>query len=363
MRDKRPVDELSIEELERILAIRKREERQKRLEQMRTRGRVLEPAERVETGINKPIPRPIVRPQPTLESALGPRAVSAPSAEIPHISRLAADRVMFEEDIDEIVPRHAEASNSGAKRVINTALLLIEIAAVLGLVFIGVNMALAVGRLETETAQAQRLANEQRLASLPTLEPTAILQVRVEDYVLPGGHTLTEDGAAQFNLDEFINDVPSHLQMQVVRQVFPIDFRPPPVTAETAQYVSIPKLGIDQAIFQGTDWETLKKGVGQVLNGADPGDPTGNVVLAAHNDIYGELFRHLDTLVVGDEFYIQTEIRTYTYRVTGYKIVNPTDVYVMENQGRPTVTLISCYPYQVNNKRYVVFAERVDGGL
>jgi sortase A len=35
MRDKRPVDELSIEELERILAIRKREQRQQRLERMR----------------------------------------------------------------------------------------------------------------------------------------------------------------------------------------------------------------------------------------------------------------------------------------------------------------------------------------
>ncbi len=363
MRDKRPVDELSIEELERILAIRKREERQKRLQQMRARGRVLEASDRVETGIDKPIPRPIMTPQPVLESAPAPRAASM-MATPPSVSTAATNRVMFEDDEPDdsasvpLVPKGA-----GAKRAMNSLLLLVEVVAVLGLVFIGVTMALAVGRLESETAEAQKLANEQRLAALPTIAPTAILQVRVEDYVLPGGHIINADGAAQFNLDEFINDVPSHLQTQVVSQVFPVDFRPPPVTSETAQYISIPKLGIDQAIFQGTDWETLKKGVGQVLNGADPGDVTGNVVLAAHNDIYGELFRYLDTMAVGDEFYIQTETHTYTYRVTGYKIVNPTDVYVMEDQGRATVTLISCYPYQVNNKRYVVFAERIDNGL
>ena len=42
MRDKRPVDELSIEELERILAIKKREERQKRLSRMQREGRMVE---------------------------------------------------------------------------------------------------------------------------------------------------------------------------------------------------------------------------------------------------------------------------------------------------------------------------------
>src|SRR5262245_16562940 len=41
MRDKRPVDELSIEELERILAIKKREERQRRMQRMQRDGRVL----------------------------------------------------------------------------------------------------------------------------------------------------------------------------------------------------------------------------------------------------------------------------------------------------------------------------------
>ncbi|MGV2437749.1 MAG UNVERIFIED_CONTAM: hypothetical protein LVT10_24955 [Anaerolineae bacterium] len=43
MRDKRRVDELSIEELEQVLAMRKREERGKRLERLKRSGRVIEP--------------------------------------------------------------------------------------------------------------------------------------------------------------------------------------------------------------------------------------------------------------------------------------------------------------------------------
>lgn len=403
MRDRRPVDELSIEELERILAIRKREERQKRVNQLRSRGRVLDvpaanPPAPPPTAIEEPaapvVARPTHRepealsasgeiaeepalfPAPALESVLmgamgqaapvtaQPPARPAPPASPPLSAATEDYDPSFEDEPAPARARTADDSVPPAKRkggIVNRLLLLVEIAAVAGLVFIGVNLLLTMSKLETESAEAQRLANEQRLAGIPTLEPTAILRVSIDDYVLPGGHTIDANGAAQFNLDEFIAEVPSHLQSQVISQVFPVDFRPPPPTSETALYVNIPQLGIDQSIFQGTDWETLKKGVGQVLNGANPADATGNVVLAAHNDIYGELFRYLDELQPGDEFYIQTETRTYTYRVTGYKIVNPTDVYVMEDQGRPTVTLISCYPYQVNTQRYVVFAERVEG--
>ena len=45
MRDKRPVDELSLAELERILAIRRREERQKQVARMARDGRVIAAAD------------------------------------------------------------------------------------------------------------------------------------------------------------------------------------------------------------------------------------------------------------------------------------------------------------------------------
>ncbi|MBL8130999.1 MAG: hypothetical protein JNL42_04010, partial [Anaerolineae bacterium] len=68
MRDKRPVDELSIDELERILAIRKREERQKQLERMRRAGRLIDSAQ--ETPPEAPSAPPVEPEYDPVASAL-----------------------------------------------------------------------------------------------------------------------------------------------------------------------------------------------------------------------------------------------------------------------------------------------------
>lgn len=361
MRDRRPVDELSIDELERVLAIRKREERMQRLERMRQNGRIVEPATmaapiqeksssvRANTAASAPVREPMQTPVSTSVSD-NPASDSAPR---------------FEDDVF-AEPRYEDPANAAKRRnTINRFLLVIEVAAVLGLLFIGVNMALSIGKLERETQAAQEAANQSRIAGIPTIAPTSVLTVRLEDYVLPGGH-IVEAGAdgtlqSRFNFEEFIEDVPAHLQVAVQQQALSINISRPPETPETALYISIPRLGIDQSIVQGTDEEALRNGVGQVLNGAYPAAETGNVVFAAHNDIYAQLFKDLDQMQIGDEFTVQTRSKTFVYRVTGYDIVDPTDVHVMANQGRATATLISCYPFRVNNKRYVVFAERIDG--
>jgi sortase A len=59
----------------------------------------------------------------------------------------------------------------------------------------------------------------------------------------------------------------------------------------------------------------------------------------------------------GDFVTVSTIDHSYTYVVQGRQIVGPTDVWVMASQGDARqLTLISCYPYQVDTKRIVVFA-------
>jgi sortase A len=132
----------------------------------------------------------------------------------------------------------------------------------------------------------------------------------------------------------------------------------PQTTSETALSLLVPRLNLDQSIVQGVDWEALKLGVGQLPNGTNPGDETGNVVLAAHNDVYGQLFRHLDQMQPGDQFQIQTQSGAFTYVVTNVFTTTPDDVSVLANRGGATATLISCYPYQVNTERIIVYADR-----
>jgi sortase A len=92
-----------------------------------------------------------------------------------------------------------------------------------------------------------------------------------------------------------------------------------------------------------------------------PGQP-GNVVLSAHNDIYGEIFRFLDRLAAGDEVIISTERQEYTYIVREVRVVDPTEVWVMGPTESAQATLISCYPYRVDTRRIVVFTDLVTEG-
>ena len=71
MRDKRPVDELSVEELERVLAIKRREERQQHLQRMQRTGRVIETV--AAFGDPEPDELPVEAPAPPVE-----RTVPAP---------------------------------------------------------------------------------------------------------------------------------------------------------------------------------------------------------------------------------------------------------------------------------------------
>lgn len=345
MRDKRSVDELSVEELERVLAIRKREERQRQLARMKRSGRV------VGNG-DQPLPpkvEPVNMATANPGAALPSETVDLPANAVTRRPSEIAPR--FEDDPADILPKKPD-QDSAWKRFVNRTLLLVEVGAVAGLVFMGVSLVGALGKLEKETASAQMAAEEIRRTGIPTIAPTP--QLRLDQIVLPGGHRPPSEGL-QFNYDE----IPTHLLSAVQGQIMAPVLNRPPQTDETALSITIPKINIEGVVIQGTDWEALKSGVGQLVNGVDPGDNSGNVVLAAHNDIYGEIFRHLDKLEPGDQFQIQTATRIYTYEVKGWEIVEPTAVHVMDNTNGPTATLISCYPFQVNNKRYVVYAERV----
>lgn len=357
MADKRSVDDLSIEELERVLAIKKREARQDQLRRMKRTGRVIEPEQAAPTPTIDPVqpaPQP-VNPANQLPSEM----VNIPASSV----EKRKVKPEFEDDIGDIkakksrtTPHDREDGNSAWSRFMDVSLILVEIAAVLGLIFIGVEMLNGIGILQQETAEAQRVAEERRRETIPTLEPTP--QLQLTHVVLPSGHTPPNQvGGGQFNFDE----VPEQMRSLVRDQVFlPPDIQRPPPTDETPLILRIPKINVDHSIVQGVDWEALKLGIGQVQNDFTPSDPNGNVVLAAHNDIYGELFRYLDQLEPGDKFQIQTQNKLYSYTITGWDIYDPTDVHVMEPRDKPGATLISCYPYQVSTQRIVVFAD-LDG--
>ena len=67
--------------------------------------------------------------------------------------------------------------------------------------------------------------------------------------------------------------------------------------------------------------------------------------------------RALHRLQPGDEIIVYAGGQRYRYEVNGTRIIPPTQVDVMAPTSEPSVTLISCYPYLVDNKRIAVFAQ------
>lgn len=238
-------------------------------------------------------------------------------------------------------PDPEEETKLRKKRVVDGFLLAVEVLAVLGLIFVLFNGLDILQQLNREVA----LALEQ-----PTLTPTPLIKA----VVLPGGHTPPDSpGGSRPNIEE----IPSHLR-PVVQSYWEIPVPTP--GPNHAIRLQIPKIDQDVPVVEGDGPEQLKKGVGHNIYSANPGED-GNVVLSAHNDIHGEIFRDLDQLEEGDLVILFSARQSHTYAVQEVLIVEPTQVEYLESSGESIATLISCYPYLVDNKRIVVIANLIEG--
>lgn len=301
-------DDLSIEELERLLQAKRQAQRRVRLERLRAEGRV----------VDVPGLPPPADSRGALDTGKLPPAALAPTA---------------------VPPRPP----GRLRRLGNGLLLLVEIAAVVGLVLVFFNLWQSNRELNQELAQVQ-----QNVFPTPTATPV------IDAVILPSGHQPPVAGRAPQPGEA--GEIPEHLLPAINA------YQPPPVPTpgpQQARRIQISRIGVDHPIVQGDDWEQLKKGVGQHIGSGQAGAP-GNMVLSAHNDIYGEIFRHLDQLAPGDQILVSTQSETFTYVVTRVSVVQPTDVWVMAPTEHAQVTLISCYPYRINTQRIVVFADLVD---
>jgi sortase A len=227
-------------------------------------------------------------------------------------------------------------------------LLGLEVAAVVGLIVVLLVSYFNLRELNDEVSVAQHNAIAAPAAnSTPTTTPPIALAQ------LPGGHTPpTSPGGAK-------PDVPLHLQQWVqpaAASAASVSIEMEPQRGTPPTRIVIPKINVDAPIVDNITWEDLKKGVGHLPGSAYPGE-RGNLYLAAHNDIYGEIFRYLDKLEPGDEYFIYGGEQKFRYVVKEKRIIEPTDVEVMLPTTEPVATLQTCYPYLIDTHRLVVISE------
>jgi LPXTG-site transpeptidase (sortase) family protein len=134
---------------------------------------------------------------------------------------------------------------------------------------------------------------------------------------------------------------------------------PPPV--EPGGWIArleAPSVHMSATVLEGSDDGTLAHGAGHIEDTALPGDP-GNFGIAGHRDTTFRPVRHLH---VGDPLTIATANHIYRYRITRTMIVNPQDVSVLDNADHPTLTLVTCYPFEFIGhapRRFIVSADLI----
>ncbi len=126
--------------------------------------------------------------------------------------------------------------------------------------------------------------------------------------------------------------------------------------------IEIPRLGVSAIVAEGTDPRTLRRAVGHVPTTALPGE-AGNVVLAAHRDSY---FSRLGDVRLGDRLRMTTPDGVFEYRVDSRGVVGPEHTEVLSPSDTPTLTLITCFPFQYVGaapERYIVRARPEPGSI
>jgi sortase A len=133
----------------------------------------------------------------------------------------------------------------------------------------------------------------------------------------------------------------------------------PPAAAIAS--ISIPRIGIRNAPVY--DRGTNAKGIMLIAPGyavthyafsAPFG--SGNTFLYGHDDIQGNIFGHLYDLAAGDLVQINVGGATQVYRVTGHQIVPPTAVGILAPTPDVRLTIMTCWPFNVDTKRWIVTA-------
>jgi len=150
---------------------------------------------------------------------------------------------------------------------------------------------------------------------------------------------------------------------------------PPPQPTPT--HITIPSLAVDANIvdvgitptrIDGQDvyiWDVAAYAVGHHFSSANPGEGE-NVVLSGHDDWQGEVFRDLYKLKKGDGIMVRAGDKTWSYHVDSLLLLQEVGVPLEQRldnalyigtTGDERLTLVTCWPYGVDDYRLVLIAK------
>jgi len=121
-----------------------------------------------------------------------------------------------------------------------------------------------------------------------------------------------------------------------------------------------PRVHLSVMVEDGDDDGTLKVAAGHLPDTPLPWE-IGNSAVAGHRDSF---FRPLAGIRVNDRLRLVTPHGEFHYAVANVRVVEPNDLSVLTQNGRSSLTLITCYPFSYVGrapKRFIVRADHVPG--
>ncbi len=134
--------------------------------------------------------------------------------------------------------------------------------------------------------------------------------------------------------------------------------------------LTIKKINVKTPIITGVDPsnkdgynEALKSGVVHMDGTALPGKNSGNIFIFGHSSAlekgnYDKIFAKLNDLNNKDQILLSYLGKSYNYYVVDKKIVEKTDLSVLNQSTEERLTLMTCWPIGTDKQRLVVIAKR-----
>lgn len=131
------------------------------------------------------------------------------------------------------------------------------------------------------------------------------------------------------------------------------------VIANASAILTIPKIDLEVAVTEGVTMDNLKYAIAHYTETAAFGTG-GNACVAGHRSYtYNEFFNRLDELGLDDQIQVTTASGTYRYEVYQVLVVEPKDTWVLQDQGKAELTLITCTPIRTATHRLIIKANLI----
>ena len=184
----------------------------------------------------------------------------------------------------------------------------------------------------------------------------------VASVMIVSGTLLIADAAVTLLWQEPVSAYVAERHQGKLRESF---FDPPrrvirrrPLKGDAIARIGIPSIGVSEYVVEGTDLESLRKGPGHYPETPLPGGP-GTTAIAGHRTTYGAPFREIDQLKAGKRIVVDMPDGRFVYRVEGTKIVDDSDLSVLEPVGYKRLLLSACHPLYSAAQRVIVFARQL----